>query len=352
MNKRKLVIASAVTLSFIFSSAAPAVAGEDSDTSPRPGPSASASRSPSPAEGNASTGRSRSLADSNASPSDRASSGHSLAADDSLDPTMTLDGETISSQSGDVVLETVDGQAAITSGDDDSRMLLEGEDPELTAEDGLGIVSPRDVPSTSFSIAPTSRRSVRVHSVLESEQAPERFSYSFPQADFIEVDDEDGIAYLFAYNEAKTEASIVGVVDAPWAHDARGVEVPTHFEADGSTLTQVVEHRQADVAYPVTADPDWWDNIKSWFSNASKYAKDKAKSAANWLKSKAGWLKDKTWSGVKWVSRKGGKAAKFFAKKVGPGAAVLCLAGGTWRWYRSDASGWVRVGDAVTGCIG
>ena len=49
------------------------------------------------------------------------------------------------------------------------------------------------------------------------------------------------------------------------------------------------------------------------------------------------------------MAPKGLKAGKFLAKKVGPGAVVLCAAGAGWAWYRSDAHGWVRVGDTVSG---
>ena len=40
----------------------------------------------------------------------------------------------------------------------------------------------------------------------------------------------------------------------PWAVDAHGGAVPTHYELDGTTLVQVVDHH-AGMAYPVVADP-------------------------------------------------------------------------------------------------
>ncbi|MFT4298368.1 MAG: hypothetical protein QM597_01835 [Aeromicrobium sp.] len=48
---------------------------------------------------------------------------------------------------------------------------------------------------------------------------------------------------------------IIGNVDPPWAVDAAGAEVPTHFEVDGLTLTQVVEHIGGDWEYGIVADP-------------------------------------------------------------------------------------------------
>lgn len=40
-----------------------------------------------------------------------------------------------------------------------------------------------------------------------------------------------------------------------WAVDAKGASVPTHFEADGNVLRQVVSHTSAKVTCPVVADP-------------------------------------------------------------------------------------------------
>src|SRR5690606_7016875 len=49
--------------------------------------------------------------------------------------------------------------------------------------------------------------------------------------------------------------TVVANVRAPWAFDASGAAVGTEYVADGSTLTQVVDHADADVTYPVVADP-------------------------------------------------------------------------------------------------
>ena len=56
---------------------------------------------------------------------------------------------------------------------------------------------------------------------------------------------------------------VVSHVLAPWAVDANGDSVPTHFAIDGNTLTQVINHDSPGVAYPVVADPKfthtWWN---------------------------------------------------------------------------------------------
>lgn len=45
----------------------------------------------------------------------------------------------------------------------------------------------------------------------------------------------------------------LGGIEAPWAVDAKGQPLPTHYEISGSTLTQIVDTTEA--AFPVVADP-------------------------------------------------------------------------------------------------
>lgn len=51
------------------------------------------------------------------------------------------------------------------------------------------------------------------------------------------------------------EGNLIGGFTPAWATDANGNDVPTRYELNGSTLTQIVDHQSADVAYPVVADP-------------------------------------------------------------------------------------------------
>lgn len=47
----------------------------------------------------------------------------------------------------------------------------------------------------------------------------------------------------------------LGAVSPAWATDALGRSVPTRYELDGLTLTQVVDHSSRSVTYPIVADP-------------------------------------------------------------------------------------------------
>ncbi len=48
---------------------------------------------------------------------------------------------------------------------------------------------------------------------------------------------------------------LVAEIETPWSIDANGRHVPTHYETSGAVFTQIVEHRSADFAYAITADP-------------------------------------------------------------------------------------------------
>lgn len=53
-------------------------------------------------------------------------------------------------------------------------------------------------------------------------------------------------------NEGKILSSIV----APWAKDANGINIPTHYEVLWNTLRQYIDF-DANTAFPVVADPAW-----------------------------------------------------------------------------------------------
>ena len=151
--------------------------------------------------------------------------------------------------------------------------------------------------------------SVRMLTVIDNPDAPTTYDYkvNVPDGGSVTLTPDGGALILDGTGQPITSVS------SPWAKDAVGKQVKTYFTTDGQTLTQHVLHNVRGVVYPVTADP-WW-NPFSWFG------------------------------GFKWMN-----GVKVLAKKVGPWYAVSCLIGGTWAWYRSDAQGWVRVGDAVIGC--
>lgn len=59
-----------------------------------------------------------------------------------------------------------------------------------------------------------------------------------------------------AATEVVSERGVIAEIEAPWAVDAHGNALPTHYELDGDVLVQKVE-TASDTAFPVTADPSW-----------------------------------------------------------------------------------------------
>lgn len=98
---------------------------------------------------------------------------------------------------------------------------------------------------------PTIKRdgSVQIATIIESAAAPVRYEYQLvlPVGGTASIDNEGRVTLL------DSDGAFLGGVTAPWATDANGTVVPTHYELVGNTLTQIVEH--TGFAYPVVADP-------------------------------------------------------------------------------------------------
>ncbi|MCL3838372.1 hypothetical protein [Aeromicrobium duanguangcaii] len=90
--------------------------------------------------------------------------------------------------------------------------------------------------------------------VLADENAPAEYTYGVAGLGEEVVIADDGGAAVIDTETGETVAAI----EKPWAVDANGAEVPTAYTTDGKNLVQVVDHRKADIAYPVTADPKFY----------------------------------------------------------------------------------------------
>ncbi|MES2171489.1 MAG: hypothetical protein V4479_12335 [Actinomycetota bacterium] len=108
--------------------------------------------------------------------------------------------------------------------------------------------------------------STQITTVISGPDAPTRYSYALTLPTGVTLSlDETGSVIL------RSATGIVGIIAVPWAKDAKGVQVPTHFELSGNTVTQVIAIGRSTIAYPVVADPSilwygWGWAIK--YSNA------------------------------------------------------------------------------------
>ncbi|WP_203757820.1 hypothetical protein [Cellulomonas chitinilytica] len=111
----------------------------------------------------------------------------------------------------------------------------------------------------------------RVLTVLSSKDAPSTYTYGLADG-VVPVINPDGSATLTVPVGAATVIDLA-TVQAPWAKDAEGRRVPTHFESTADGLVQVVEHAGADLTYPVVADPHVdlnWANFTVTLSQAEQ----------------------------------------------------------------------------------
>lgn len=92
--------------------------------------------------------------------------------------------------------------------------------------------------------------SVQIATVIENAQAPSEYRYELGVPAGSRIEQTEGGA-LIVWSEADTP---LGIVAEPWAVDAAGNNVATHYSVDGTALIQTVDHSEGTL-YPVVADP-------------------------------------------------------------------------------------------------
>jgi len=137
-----------------------------------------------------------------------------------------------------------------------------GERAEVTESGDVVYGVSRD---SSVGVVEATADGVRLSTVINDASAPTSYAYGFG-AGVSPVVLADGSAILHDGGNV-----IVGVVATPWAVDANGASVPTHFTVDGTALVQVVDHVGA--AYPVVADP----SVSLGWKVYVKYSKSEVK---------------------------------------------------------------------------
>ncbi|WP_146070933.1 DUF2599 domain-containing protein [Arthrobacter sp. B1805] len=155
----------------------------------------------------------------------------------------------------------------------------------------------------NYSVVPLPHEdgSIQLINVIADSAAPEKFEYDFSSTTPVSITLKDEVAVILDAN-----GDFVGGVTAPWAYDANGVAVPTHFETAGSTLIQVVEHSSGSYTYPITADPYAGQNLFSWItvdnyngdSRVNLQPTDFGRGMPPWVMTGAGWTEAVGWGGA------------------------------------------------------
>lgn len=103
--------------------------------------------------------------------------------------------------------------------------------------------------------------SVQITTIIESADAPTRYDYPTDVEGLASIEELEGGTLLFT----DANGEFLAAIAPAWAKDAAGVDIPTRYEVDGTTVTQVVDHDTAvNVQYPVVADPWWGKNLFSY----------------------------------------------------------------------------------------
>jgi hypothetical protein len=183
-----------------------------------------------------------------------------LAGVESVDPELIAEPLTTGQATGTVPLGSgtvevptdLDAGITFTSPDGDTLTVRPTDSAaaeSATALDDGTVVFPGDTSASSVIVA---EQGVQMLTTITDETAPTRYSYDLDLEAGEHLDVVDGGAVV-----TDADGTVLLAAAAPWATDAEGAAVPTRYEVDGSTLTQVVDHTAVDAAYPVVADPIW-----------------------------------------------------------------------------------------------
>ncbi|MGK9148296.1 hypothetical protein KXS11_11775 [Plantibacter flavus] len=99
---------------------------------------------------------------------------------------------------------------------------------------------------------------VRFLSAIDSDATMASVSYEMDFPGDVRVDQllDGTMVFLPVDSDSEDVVQAYGAIRAPWALDAAGRSLPTHFDWASGVLTQIVETDDA-TQYPVLADPDW-----------------------------------------------------------------------------------------------
>lgn len=168
-------------------------------------------------------------------PSAGAGTEHSLGAGTVTVPTEAENGLDFSTPSGETITINLPNSGAAGK----AELLQDG-----------AVTYPAESSANSVIV---SEASVQMLTTIASADAPTRYDYELDLAPGQRIESAgEGLQVIGA------DGSVQLAAGQAWARDAAGQSIPTRYEVNGSTVTQVVEHNSSsEVTYPVVADPIW-----------------------------------------------------------------------------------------------
>ncbi|MFD8782577.1 hypothetical protein [Kitasatospora sp. NPDC059599] len=140
---------------------------------------------------------------------------------------------------------------------------LSGAKAAAGVKGGVGTVVYSDAQkATDFAAQATTDGGARALITLKDSSAPtsQTFNLGLPAGASLIADGAGG--YDIVQKAGEGIAISKGHIDAPWAKDATGKALPTHYTVQGDQLTQTIETNKS-TAFPVVADPHFTWGIVS-----------------------------------------------------------------------------------------
>ena len=119
---------------------------------------------------------------------------------------------------------------------------------ELSQGSPEDVISDSDYSVSAKKVNPTA---LQIVIKLETPDAKSRYQFQFSGVKDIQATSQNGttVYQLIGQND-----STLGWLSSPWAKDANGRSVNTHYEFEGGQVIQVIDTADPQIVYPVTAD--------------------------------------------------------------------------------------------------
>ncbi|GAA2132666.1 hypothetical protein [Nocardioides bigeumensis] len=125
-----------------------------------------------------------------------------------------------------------------------------------------------DADATSVAVNPLADGGTQFVVAIGGAESPETYAFPVDVPDGARLElTEDGGAQV-----ADGGGGSLATIPAPWAEDANGADVPTHFEVADGALVQVVDHIDSGATYPILADPSVF-TCDAWTATCVKFTK-------------------------------------------------------------------------------
>ncbi|SNC74270.1 hypothetical protein SAMN05445756_2188 [Kytococcus aerolatus] len=135
------------------------------------------------------------------------------------------------------------------SSDLEHSMVLELPDNAVTHQEGGAVIAETPGRPTIVTQLTTTGRA-QAMGILNSPDEELVFDFQLPAGHTWETAADGGLHLIDSTGTPQA------TVDTPWAVDANGQQLPTHYVVEGESIRQVVD--TTDAAFPVVADPSWW----------------------------------------------------------------------------------------------